>query len=149
MYVRRELPQAHINVADVSGRTLECRAVTVRLRDVDTTVGSITPDPSPSSAEQADPRAPPSTSAWPVKKTGFGPPADHLICGREGPKDQAMQYSRLARFLEAASRRPGGSALPGSGSSSSARGDHVVQGAKTPSCARPLPPELTGCEAQG
>ncbi|XP_037501849.1 uncharacterized protein LOC119375889 [Rhipicephalus sanguineus] len=41
VYVRRELPQANINVADVTGGALECCAVTVRLRGVDTTVASV------------------------------------------------------------------------------------------------------------
>ncbi|KAL1432204.1 hypothetical protein MTO96_013533 [Rhipicephalus appendiculatus] len=41
VYVRRELPHAHINVADVTGGALECCAVTVRLRGVDTTVASV------------------------------------------------------------------------------------------------------------
>ncbi|KAL1445371.1 hypothetical protein MTO96_029227 [Rhipicephalus appendiculatus] len=41
VYVRRELPHAHINVADVTGGALECCAVMVRLRGVDTTVASV------------------------------------------------------------------------------------------------------------
>ncbi|KAL1466976.1 hypothetical protein MTO96_042395 [Rhipicephalus appendiculatus] len=41
VYVRRELPHAHINVADVTGGALECCAVTVRLRGVDTTAASV------------------------------------------------------------------------------------------------------------
>ncbi|KAH7985857.1 hypothetical protein HPB52_024959 [Rhipicephalus sanguineus] len=41
VYVRRELPHANINVADVTGGALECCAVTVRLRGVDTTVASV------------------------------------------------------------------------------------------------------------
>lgn len=41
VYVRRELPHVHINVADVTGGALECCAVTVRLRGVDTTVASV------------------------------------------------------------------------------------------------------------
>ncbi|KAL1483651.1 hypothetical protein MTO96_033047 [Rhipicephalus appendiculatus] len=40
-YVRRKLPHAHINVADVTGGALECCAVTVRLRRVDTTVACV------------------------------------------------------------------------------------------------------------
>ncbi|KAH7942972.1 hypothetical protein HPB52_002917 [Rhipicephalus sanguineus] len=41
VYVRRELPHANINVADVTEGDLECCAVTVRLRGVDTTVVSV------------------------------------------------------------------------------------------------------------
>ncbi|KAL1484087.1 hypothetical protein MTO96_032778 [Rhipicephalus appendiculatus] len=41
VYVRRELPQTHINVVVVTRGALECSAVTVRLRGVDTTAASV------------------------------------------------------------------------------------------------------------
>ncbi|KAL1444017.1 hypothetical protein MTO96_030078, partial [Rhipicephalus appendiculatus] len=41
VYVRRELPHTHIDVAKATAGALECCAVTVRLRGVDTTVASV------------------------------------------------------------------------------------------------------------
>ncbi|KAL1451290.1 hypothetical protein MTO96_043877 [Rhipicephalus appendiculatus] len=41
VYVRSELPHAHINVGGVTGGALDCCAVTVRLDGVDTTVASV------------------------------------------------------------------------------------------------------------
>ncbi|KAH7976307.1 hypothetical protein HPB52_011426 [Rhipicephalus sanguineus] len=41
MYVRRELPHTHIDVANVTAGALECCAVTVPLRGVDMTVASV------------------------------------------------------------------------------------------------------------
>lgn len=41
IYVRRELNHAEVNVADLTGGPMECCAVTVRLRGLDTTVASI------------------------------------------------------------------------------------------------------------
>ncbi|KAL1467113.1 hypothetical protein MTO96_042377 [Rhipicephalus appendiculatus] len=41
VYVRRELPHAHIDATDVTGGALECCAVTVRLNGVDTAVATV------------------------------------------------------------------------------------------------------------
>ncbi|KAL1476287.1 hypothetical protein MTO96_036624, partial [Rhipicephalus appendiculatus] len=81
---------------------------------------------------------------------GSDPPSNcHHTGGREDPEDQAVQYRRLASFPATAPKPPGGPGLPGPSSSCSAGSNRTVQGAREPSCARPPPPELTGCQAQG
>ncbi|KAL1476084.1 hypothetical protein MTO96_036782 [Rhipicephalus appendiculatus] len=69
VYVRRELPHAHINVADVTGGALECCAVMVRLRGVDTTVASVYVRPGQR------------WSATELLKLTARPGRDFLLCG--------------------------------------------------------------------